>query len=90
MARLARQSGLPLPAITELPGPDALLTLGPVRRPLVVKSRRSRRGNLVALVADDKRLRELVDQRPGEPVVVQELAPSTGWDHKIWVVAGKI
>ncbi|MFG3018839.1 hypothetical protein ACGFZQ_09850 [Streptomyces sp. NPDC048254] len=56
----------------------------------MVTSRRSRRGNLVALVADDERLRELVGQWPGEPVVVQDLAPSTGWDHKVWVVAGRI
>ncbi|MER6958089.1 alpha-L-glutamate ligase [Streptomyces sp. NPDC000618] len=90
MARLARRAGLPFPATTELPGLDALLAHGPVRRPLVVKSRRSRRGNLVALVADDERLRELADQWPGEPVVVQELAPSTGWDHKVWVVADRI
>ncbi|MFE5714223.1 RimK family alpha-L-glutamate ligase [Streptomyces sp. NPDC056501] len=90
MACLARRAGLPFPATTELPGLDALLAYGPVRRPLVVKSRRSRRGNLVALVADDTQLRELVDQWPGESVVVQELAPSTGWDHKVWVVADRI
>ncbi|MGW1786626.1 ATP-grasp domain-containing protein [Streptomyces sp. NPDC002143] len=90
MARLARRAGLPFPATTELPGLEALLAHGPVRRPLVVKSRRSRRGNLVALVADDERLRELADQWPGEPVVVQDLAPGTGWDHKVWVVAGRI
>lgn len=90
MARLARRAGLPFPATTELHRLDALPAQGPVRRPLVVKSRRSRRGNLVALVADDERLCELVDQWPGEPVIVQDLAPGTGWDHKVWVVADRV
>ncbi|MDH6128861.1 alpha-L-glutamate ligase [Kitasatospora sp. GP82] len=90
MAGLADRAGLPFVATTELPDLDALLAQGPVRSPLVVKSRHSRRGDLVARVADEVRLRELAARWPGEPVVVQDLAPGSGWDHKLWVVAGEV
>ncbi|MGE7438488.1 ATP-grasp domain-containing protein [Kitasatospora sp. NPDC001175] len=90
MARLAERAGLPFAATTALPDLAALAGRGPVRHPLVVKSRHSRRGDLVARVADDRRLRELADRWPGEPVVVQDLAPGSGWDHKLWVVAGEV
>ncbi|WP_045301690.1 ATP-grasp domain-containing protein [Saccharothrix sp. ST-888] len=90
MADLAEQAGLPFAATTGLPDLDTLAARGPVRHPLVVKSRLSRRGDLVARVADDRRLRELADRWPGEPVVVQDLAPGSGWDHKLWVVAGEV
>jgi len=87
MAELADHAGLPFAATTAV---DRLTALGPVERPLVVKSRHSRRGDLVARVTDAAELHALADQWPDEPVVVQDLAPTTGWDHKLWVVAGEV
>ncbi|MFI8278962.1 RimK family alpha-L-glutamate ligase [Streptomyces sp. NPDC085929] len=58
--------------------------------PLVVKSRHSRRNDLVARVDDSARLRELADAWPQEPVVVQEFAPNSGWDHKLWAIGDRV
>ncbi|MFF1908444.1 RimK family alpha-L-glutamate ligase [Kitasatospora sp. NPDC058218] len=87
MAELAHRSGLPFAdtrtaaTIAELPDPD---------HPLVIKSRHSRRGDLVARVDDAAGLRALADQWPDEPVVAQPYLAGTGWDQKIWVVAGQV
>ncbi|MEV0536265.1 alpha-L-glutamate ligase [Kitasatospora sp. NPDC050463] len=87
MADLAHRSGLPFAdtrtaaGIAELPDPDY---------PLVIKSRHSRRGDLVARVDDATRLRALADQWPDEPVVAQPYLGGTGWDQKIWVVDGQV
>lgn len=57
--------------------------------PLVVKSRWSRRGDVVACVtcAD-----ELEERRapPDEPVVVQDFRHNDGWDYKLYVVGGRV
>ncbi|MFE5659223.1 RimK family alpha-L-glutamate ligase [Streptomyces sp. NPDC056517] len=59
--------------------------------PLMVKSQDSRRHDLVVRVDTPDRLAELASvRRPGEPVIVQEFAPNTGWDHKLWVVDGRL
>ncbi|MFB6810523.1 RimK family alpha-L-glutamate ligase [Streptomyces sp. NPDC056387] len=91
MAELALSAGLPFAgtrtygslaawaAAEPLPGP-----------PLVVKSRHSRRHDLVALVDDGARLRELAEHWQQEPVVVQEFAPNSGWDHKLWAVGDRV
>ncbi|MER6396232.1 alpha-L-glutamate ligase [Kitasatospora sp. NPDC001603] len=87
MADLARRSGLPFAAtrtaaaLTELPDPDY---------PLVIKSRHSRRGDLVARVDDAARLRALAEEWPDEPVVAQPYLAGTGWDQKLWVVDGQV
>ncbi|MEV5242074.1 alpha-L-glutamate ligase [Streptomyces cinnamoneus] len=91
MAEVARRAGLPFvdtrteaslsrfaAAEEELPGP------------VVVKSRRSRRHDLVARVDDVARLRALAGQWPDEPVVIQPFTPNDGWDHKLWAVADDI
>ncbi|MFD8796299.1 ATP-grasp domain-containing protein, partial [Streptomyces vinaceus] len=70
----------------------------PPRRPrppfggsrLVVKSRHSRRADLVVRVDDADRLRELARAWPQEPVVVQEFAPNSGWDHKLWAIGDRV
>ncbi|MFD3546949.1 RimK family alpha-L-glutamate ligase [Streptomyces sp. NPDC058655] len=90
MAEIALGAGLPF-AATRTVGP-----LGPwaagrsLPAPVVVKSLRSRRGDLVARVDDRARLRELAQQWPQEPVVVQEYAPNNGWDHKLWAVGDRV
>jgi ribosomal protein S6--L-glutamate ligase len=88
MARLAASAGLPFPATTSLQNLQNLQNLR--ERPIVVKSRHSRRGDLVARVNDHAELEQLMQRWSNEPVVVQELAPHTGWDHKLWVIGGKV
>jgi ribosomal protein S6--L-glutamate ligase len=51
-----------------------------------VKSRRSRRGDLVAKVSRVAELHELAARWPDEPVIVQEYLPGDGWDWKLWVL----
>jgi ribosomal protein S6--L-glutamate ligase len=85
MADFARAVGLPF-APTR---PVDLATLT-VTDPVVVKSRHSRRGDLVAAATSTAQIRELAARWPDEPVVVQPLAPNDGWDRKLWVVDGTV
>ncbi|MFD7627330.1 RimK family alpha-L-glutamate ligase [Streptomyces sp. NPDC059851] len=92
MAELAVRAGLPF-AATRTHG--ALGAWAASRDPLaggpvVVKSRHSRRHDLVARADDAARLRKLAAQWPQEPVVVQDFAPNSGWDHKLWAVGGRV
>ncbi|WP_327235826.1 ATP-grasp domain-containing protein [Streptomyces sp. NBC_01317] len=92
MADLALRAGLPF-ARTHTPGTltdlTSLPTL-PLPHPLVVKSRHSRREDLVARADIPAQLRALAAQWPEEPVVIQEFTPNSGWDHKLWVIADKV
>ncbi|MER6299948.1 alpha-L-glutamate ligase [Kitasatospora sp. NPDC001539] len=87
MAELARGAGLPFAATTpagrlgELTGPE---------HPFVVKSRHSRRHDLVAKVDSAMRLRELAGRWPDEEVVIQPYLPGNGWDQKLWVIDGRL
>ncbi|MFE4976860.1 RimK family alpha-L-glutamate ligase [Kitasatospora sp. NPDC056651] len=87
MADLARAAGLPF-ARTADAGP--LGELDAPDYPFVVKSRHSRRRDLVARVDGPDRLRELAGRWPEEPVVTQPFVPGTGWDQKLWVVDGQV
>ncbi|MBD0674470.1 RimK family alpha-L-glutamate ligase [Streptomyces sp. CBMA156] len=87
MAGLARAAGLPF-ADTAAAGPLGGLA-GPAY-PFVVKSRHSRRHDLVARVDGPDRLRELAEHWAEEPVVTQPFVPGTGWDQKLWVVDGQV
>ncbi|WP_067816785.1 ATP-grasp domain-containing protein [Nocardia inohanensis] len=87
MAHLAEAAGLPFPNTT---APGALRELTAIDRPLVVKSRRSRRDDLVARIDDLAQLHALAAAWPEEPVVLQDFVPGDGWDHKLWVVAGRV
>ncbi|MFI5754896.1 RimK family alpha-L-glutamate ligase [Streptomyces sp. NPDC051569] len=87
MAGLARNAGLPFAETWTLGGPA---TAAELPRPLVVKSRHSRRHDLVARVDDAARLRELRAAWPEEPLVAQEFTPNSGWDHKLWVIDGRV
>ncbi|WP_443058623.1 ATP-grasp domain-containing protein [Streptomyces sp. NBC_00442] len=58
--------------------------------PLVVKSRHSRRHDLVTRVDSRAQLAELADVWGEEPVVVQEFAENSGYDHKLWVIDGTV
>lgn len=90
MAELAFRAELPF-AGTRTVGTLARWAAG-VRldSPVVVKSRHSRREDLVARVDDTAYLRELADLWPDEPVVVQEFARNSGWDHKLWAIGDRV
>ncbi|MER7842688.1 alpha-L-glutamate ligase [Kitasatospora sp. NPDC096077] len=87
MAELARGAGLPF-APTLAAG--VLARLACPADPFVVKSRHSRRHDLVALVDGPDRLRELVGRWPAEEVVIQPYVRGNGWDQKLWVVDGQL
>ncbi|MEU4037319.1 ATP-grasp domain-containing protein [Streptomyces collinus] len=90
MAEHALRAGLPFAATRTFPT-LARLAGGPgLSGPVVVKSRHSRKHDLVARVDGDGRLRELAAMHPEEPVVVQEFAPNSGWDHKLWAIGDRI
>jgi ribosomal protein S6--L-glutamate ligase len=87
MSRRLAEAGLPCPRTWTVP------TLGKARRlvhglsfPLIVKSRFSRRGDLVTRVGSTDELEALMPQWGGEPVILQEYAENDGWDVKLWVV----
>ncbi|MEU9118387.1 alpha-L-glutamate ligase [Streptomyces sp. NPDC048506] len=90
MARLARAAGLPFAGTLALTTTEELAAAGAPAAPLVIKSRYSRRADLVARADSAARLRELAAAWPEEPVVVQEFTANSGWDHKLWVVAGRL
>lgn len=90
MAETALRAGLPFAATR---------TVGPLGRwassraltsPVVVKSRHSRRGDLVARVDDRAGLDALAARWADEPVVVQDFAANNGWDHKLWAVGDRV
>ncbi|MET9608188.1 alpha-L-glutamate ligase [Streptomyces sp. NPDC006512] len=92
MAELALGAGLPF-AGTRAHATLRELAAAAQRRPegpLVVKSRHSRKNDLVARVDGAQDLRELTAVWGREPVVVQDFAPNSGWDHKLWVVGGRV
>ncbi|MFC4515733.1 MULTISPECIES: ATP-grasp domain-containing protein [Streptomyces] len=90
MADVARRAGLPFVATRTEPSLAPLVAAGEPAAPVVVKSRHSRRHDLVARVDDAAGLRELAARWPDEPVVVQPFTPNDGWDHKLWVVADHV
>ncbi|MFI9240723.1 RimK family alpha-L-glutamate ligase [Streptomyces sp. NPDC053079] len=91
MAEVALRAGLPFVATRTETSLARLVEAGAeLPGPVVVKSRHSRRHDLVARVDDAERLRSLARQWPDEPVVIQPFAPNDGWDHKLWAVADEI
>ncbi|MEU5210358.1 alpha-L-glutamate ligase [Streptomyces sp. NPDC020742] len=90
MAALARAAGLPFARTRAVATMAELAAAGQPAGPLVVKSRHSRRHDLVARADTAVRLRELAAQWPAEPVVVQDFTANSGWDHKLWVVDGRL
>ncbi|MFD0277156.1 RimK family alpha-L-glutamate ligase [Kitasatospora sp. NPDC127111] len=91
MAGLAHRAGLPFAANRTAESLAELAeNLHPTDYPVVVKSRHSRRQDLVARADDPGRLRALAERWPGEPVVAQPYVANTGWDQKIWVVDGQV
>ncbi|MFI6765482.1 RimK family alpha-L-glutamate ligase [Streptomyces sp. NPDC050355] len=90
MAELARAAGLPFARTTFVPTLGRLAAAGEPATPLVIKSRHSRRQDLVARADSARHLRQLAADWPEEPVVVQEFTANSGWDRKLWVVDGRL
>lgn len=90
MAEHARRAGLPFAATRTITTPARLASGPRPSGPVVVKSRRSRRHDLVARLDGDTPLRELAAAWPDEPVVVQEFTPNSGWDHKLWAIGDRL
>ncbi|MFJ1569199.1 RimK family alpha-L-glutamate ligase [Streptomyces erythrochromogenes] len=90
MAGLALRAGLPFAATRTVGILGAWAREARPSAPVVVKSRLSRRGDLVARADGTARLRELARDWPQEPVVVQEYAPNNGWDHKLWAIGDQV
>ncbi|MGP3975706.1 ATP-grasp domain-containing protein [Streptomyces sp. 8N114] len=89
MAELAHRAGLPF-ARTRTVGTLGQLTETDLAHPVVVKSRHSRRGDLVARIDGAEELRALCATWAAEPVVMQPFTANDGWDHKLWVIAGQL
>ncbi|MFF5703001.1 RimK family alpha-L-glutamate ligase [Streptomyces sp. NPDC012794] len=91
MAELARRAGLPFAATRTF---GSLAEAGASEQPawpVVVKSRHSRKHDLVARVDGPAGLRELAAAGwEREPVVVQPFTPNSGWDHKLWVIGDRV
>jgi hypothetical protein len=94
MAQRARQAGLPFPPTHSFGRISGLIAYavggGTLPFPLIVKSRRSRRGDLVTRVDNLAQLRVLEADWRQEPVVVQEFVANDGWDHKLWVIGSQL
>jgi ribosomal protein S6--L-glutamate ligase len=58
--------------------------------PLIVKSRYSRRGDLVVKLDEPAQFQALGTQWSHEPVIIQEFVSGDGWDHKLWVIDQRV
>ena len=55
-----------------------------------MKSRYSRRGDLVVKVHNVEEIQALAPQWSQEPVLLQEFAGGDGWDIKVWVIGQQV
>lgn len=94
MAERARAGGLPFPHTYGFARLSSLIACttgsGALGFPMVVKSRRSGRKDLVRRVDGLEGLSALRADWAQEPVVVQKHVPNDGWDHKAWVVGDEV
>jgi ribosomal protein S6--L-glutamate ligase len=89
MTRRLAQAELPCPRTWSVPSLErAQPVLAGLHFPLVIKSRFSRRGDLVARVHNLDEVEALLPQWGGEPVILQEYEENDGRDVKLWVVGG--
>ena len=90
MAQRMRAAGLPWPRTWSLATLESLLAHpelgGSLSWPLLLKSRYSRRGDLVVKVDHVEQVQVLAARWGQEPIIVQELVSGDGWDIKVWVI----
>src|SRR5437879_6654801 len=94
MAQRMKEARLPWPHTWSFPsledelGQHSLLSALPF--PLIIKSRHSRRGDLVAKLHNVEQLQALAGQWNQEPFILQGFAHGDGWDIKLWVIDQQI
>ena len=93
MAARMSEAGLPFPKTWSASRLDAFIASSKVHElawPVIVKSRRSRRGDLVRVVRASAELHCLAAEWGNEPVIVQPVVRHDGWDHKLWSVGHRL
>jgi ribosomal protein S6--L-glutamate ligase len=90
MAARLEGAGIPAPRTWTMDRLSELAAVGWESWPVVVKSRRSRRGDLVTLVRDPDDLFALLPTWAQEPVIAQEFVPNDGFDLKFWVINDEV
>src|SRR5579883_1746901 len=94
LSQRMEEAGLPWPRSMAFPSLAHLLAqddlLATLSFPLIIKSRYSRRGDLVAKVGSSEQLRSYLPQWSQEPVVLQQFMAGDGWDIKMWVIDERI
>lgn len=87
MAADALSAGLPFAATRTYAAAAELAAAElPAAGPVVVKSRFSRKDDVVVRLEGAAQIRDFATARPHEPVVVQDFVPNNGWDHKLWAI----
>lgn len=90
MAALAHSADIPFPRTTTATTLSQLAAETDLAYPLVVKSRHSRRHDLIARINSARELQSLTATWAQEPVVMQPFTPNSGWDLKLWVIADRV
>jgi ribosomal protein S6--L-glutamate ligase len=63
---------------------------GPVTFPSLIKSRHSRRGDLVRKLDREDEILAVGSEWDREPVVLQDFVDGDGWDVKLWVIGDSV
>jgi ribosomal protein S6--L-glutamate ligase len=90
LAEQMSQAGLPFPDTWSAPTLTGLASGRDQEWPIVVKSRRSRRGDLVCVIRSSAELHALAADWANEPLVAQRIVRHDGWEHKLWVIGGDV
>jgi ribosomal protein S6--L-glutamate ligase len=93
MAQDALRAGLPFaPTRTYASGGDLARGLAGSQPPgpVVVKSRHSRKGDVVVRLEGEAEIGEFADSAAYEPFVVQDFVANPGWDHKLWAIGPQV
>jgi ribosomal protein S6--L-glutamate ligase len=93
MALRMRRAGLPFPDTWSGPTLEDLIAALSAHHPvwpIIVKSRRSRRGDLVRMISSAAALSELAAEWGPEAVIAQRVVRHDGWEHKVWVIGERI
>jgi ribosomal protein S6--L-glutamate ligase len=94
MAQRMRSTACPWPQTWNLGTLEDVLAredvLATLPFPLIIKSRYSRRGDLVVKVHKVEEIQALAPRWRQEPVLLQEFAEGDGWDIKVWVIGQQV
>lgn len=94
MTHYIHEAGLPCPHTWDFSSLENVLMqdklLATLPFPLIIKSRYSRRYDLVRKIHNVDELQALLPQWSSEPVILQEFVANDGWDSKLWVIDQQI